>query len=95
MHGFTHALFVGLPAGDGLAAMNVIYDFWLGEPVAGATRYFKRHKRDGLCQGCQNKALEGHTYCQKHLEQHNSHARKYAAAMRAKKAVCNVNTTTP
>jgi hypothetical protein len=63
---------------------GAIRDFWLGEPVAGTTRYHKRHKRDGLCYDCKRNTIDGQSRCARHQSQHAERCRKYAEAMKRK-----------
>jgi hypothetical protein len=43
------------------------FDFWLAEPLHNATRYARRHHRDGLCLSCSRVALPGFARCLRHL----------------------------
>lgn len=75
--------------------MNAIYDFFFGEPLHGATRYNRRHKRDGLCVDCKRKALPGRSRCAIDLARKAKDRAKYAGARAQKNSVDAITTISP
>jgi hypothetical protein len=69
--------------------MGAIYDFFLGERVTDATRYQRRHRRDGLCVECKRQALPEHVRCRYHHEKILEVSRRYYAAMKQKGQATN------
>jgi hypothetical protein len=61
-----------------------IFDFWFAENLPVATRYHRRHGRDGLCLECKRQAFAGRTRCAKHLREHTERQAKYKEAMARK-----------